>query len=135
MRRLPLVILLKRSRINPVSKKRRKAIPERQRLRAEQLSQSPWCEACLDGCKLTASDVHEVINRSQRSTSWLESQFFVSLCRNCHAWVTTHPIWSRHHGYTLSAYQSEQEWLDRAERARKLCRDQTCMIDHVNDQA
>ena len=122
---------MKRSRINPVSKKRRDAIPQRKALRDEQLRRQPQCQAGLIDCRCTATDVHEIINRSQRSTSWLEPEYFLSLCRPCHHWVTTHPLWSKHHGFTLSAYQHRLEWVEAARRARAACRNQACLFDHL----
>lgn len=122
---------MKRSRINPVSKKRREQIPQRSALREAQLRRRPDCEARLSNCTRKATDVHEIINRSQRSTSWLEPELFVSLCRSCHQWVTEHPLWSKRHGFTLSAVHSDSEHLDAAANARVTCRDQQCEHDHV----
>jgi hypothetical protein len=124
---------MKRSRISPMSKKRREALPQRQALRAEQLRHTPRCEAALHDCDKQACDVHEVINRSQRSTAWLEPEYFVSLCRPCHHWVTTNPLWSKQHGYTLSAYQYRPEWVAAAKRARATCASKTCLFDHLEE--
>jgi hypothetical protein len=123
---------VKRTSIRRISQKRWAKIPERQNLRAVQLAQSPRCEAALDDiCEHRAVDVHEIVNRSQRSTSWLEPDLFVSLCRPCHRWVTAHPLWSKKHGYTLSNWQAKPYYLDAARRARQDCTDPRCTDDHL----
>jgi len=126
---------MKRSRINPVSKKRREQIPLRQDLRRSQLIRKPQCEARLVDCQRKATDVHEVINRSQRSTSWLEPELFLSLCRSCHKWITEHPLWSRHHGFTLSSYQNDEASLSAAAHVRGVCGDRKCLIDHLKENS
>lgn len=122
---------MKRRAIRSISKKRQDQLVERKVLRERQLRAKPRCEAQLNHCSGSATDVHEIINRSQRATSWLEPQYFLSLCRRCHGWITTHPMWSRHHGFTLSAYRHEDHWIEAARKARAGCNDQTCQIDHL----
>lgn len=116
-----------------MSQKRADKIGERSALRQQQLFRKPLCEGKLEGCRQKASDVHEIINRSQRSTAWLEPEMFISLCRPCHKWVTEHPLWSRHHGMSLSAYQSTPQWLDAAAHARLQCHNLKCLENHVKE--
>lgn len=102
MRRTPI----KRGKsLNPVSKKRRKEAPLRRALVDQHLSITPYCEATLVGldCTFEASDVHEVIPRGRRPGAHLDPELFVSLCRNCHTWLTGNPSWATRHGYMLSA--------------------------------
>jgi hypothetical protein len=122
-----------RKAINAVSTKRRGKFPERKALRSDQLFKRPMCEARLEGCSSKATDVHEIVNRSQDKESWLKPELFLSLCRLCHKWVTEHPMWSRHHGYTLSRYQQEPKWLVAATAARVACRNRECLIDHLKE--
>ena len=120
-----------RKAIKRVSDKRSAKIPERQALRADQLRRKPRCEARLQGCMAEATDVHEIVNRSQDAEAWLKPHLFLSLCRPCHHWVTTHPIWARHHGYTLSRVHDDPQHLDAAARARARCASPKCMNDHM----
>jgi hypothetical protein len=123
---------MKRSRINPVSKKRSEAIPERQELRRIQLSRKPHCEARIDNiCQRRATDVHEVINRSQRSTAWLEPELFVSLCRSCHAMVTINPDFANRHGLHLSSWQFNEETMTLAAQIRGQCTNPACTVNHM----
>lgn len=114
-----------------VSKKRQSQLWQRVELRIEQLEKFPNCEAKFQGCGGRATDVHEIINRSQRSTSWLEPELFCSLCRSCHQWITVHPAFAKRHGYTLSNWQFVPEILAKAKKARKACHKRDCLEDHL----
>ena len=126
---------MKRTRIAPVSRKRKIAIPKRTELRLTQLSRQPMCEGLIDGCNNQATDVHELINRSQRSSSWLEPDLFVSLCRPCHRFVTDNPKWAKDHYFTLSAWQyivselKDAAWRYRNDRFE--CKSKTCKVSHL----
>ena len=123
---------MKRTSIRRASQKRSEAIPERQELRRIQLSRKGLCEARIALlCQKRATDVHEVINRSQRGTAWLEQELFVSLCRACHRWVTDEPLWSRRHGLSLSSWQAQPEMIARATQLRGNCTNRTCSVDHM----
>jgi hypothetical protein len=118
--------------MRPVSAKRAAQIPERRRLREQQLLTHPLCEARIDGlCGRRATDVHELINRSQRATAWLEPELFVSLCRSCHGYVTTQPLWARKHGLNLQSWAGNVE-IERARSVRGVCKDRSCMTDHMD---
>ena len=115
-----------------ISTKRLAQMSERKKLREHQLSQRPLCEAQIDAiCGRRATDVHEIINRSQRSTSWLEPALFVSLCRHCHSYVTTHPLWARKHGLSLQSWAHDIDVV-RASSVRGFCKDHTCTVDHMD---
>ena len=123
---------MKRSRIKPVSQKRSEAIPKRQELRQAQLTRKSLCEARIATlCQIGATDVHKLINRSQRSTAWLEPELFVSLCRKCHSWVTQNPKWANRHGLSLSAWQYEPKIIAQAKQVRTKCNEKDCVIDHM----
>jgi len=118
--------------MKPISDKRRAQLAERKRLRDHQLSVRPLCEAKIDGiCQNRATDVHEIINRSQRSTSWLEPDLFVSLCRHCHSYATTHPLWARKHGLSLPSWSHDIDVI-RAQSVRGFCKDRACTTDHMD---
>ena len=112
-----------------MSDQRIEDIQVRRLLRLEYLSKNPRCQARLQGCWGAAHEVHEVINRSQRSTSWLEPDKFVGLCSSCHGWVTTHPTWANGHGYTL--LQGQHHELEAAREARSACHDRGCAEHHL----
>lgn len=114
-----------------ISAKRAEQITERRRLTQIQAEKIPFCEGNLEGCKRHIHDVHELINRSQRSTAWLEPTLFISLCRPCHHFVTVHPLWAKKHGYTLSSWQYAPFNIEKAQRIRGKCRDKTCTKDHM----
>lgn len=124
---------MKRSPLRPISAKRRAEGDLRRELRVEQLNREPYCEANAEGCRHLASDVHEIVRRSQRPGAHLEPALFVSLCRPCHAWVTTHPVWAMHHGYALHQWEATDDNLEKARRLRhpSACRDKRCMDDHM----
>ena len=123
---------MKRTSIRRVSQKRWAQIPERQELRQIQLVGAPNCEAKIEGvCEIHATDVHELINRSQMRNSWLTPELFVSLCRPCHHFVTVYPLWAKKHGYTLSSWQYAPFNIEKAQRIRGKCRDKTCTKDHM----
>ena len=118
--------------MKPISNKRQSQMAERKKLREHQLSVRPLCEAKIhDLCQGRATDVHEIINRSQRSTSWLEPDLFVSLCRHCHSYATTHPLWARKHGLSLQSWAHDIDVV-RAASVRGFCKDRTCTVDHMD---
>lgn len=135
MKRTPLK---RTSGLSPVSKKRRKQAPLRRELVKAQLELIPFCEASLIGvgCNFTAVDVHEVIGRGRRPDAHLCPDLFVSLCRACHSWLTTHPDWATRHGLMLSATASDVDVaVARSVRAKFDCPHpaslrHTCEIDH-----
>jgi len=121
---------MKRSPINRMSLKRKVENGFRKDLRDNQLRAQPLCEAKIENlCGRRATDVHEIINRSQRSTSWLEPDLFVSLCRQCHSYVTTHPLWARKHALSLASWRTAED-VEAARKIRGLCKKKDCTTDH-----
>ena len=51
------------------------------------LLERPICQRCLSD---RSHDVHELKTRA-RGGSITDIENLVTLCRNCHTWVTTHP--------------------------------------------
>ena len=110
--------VVKRTRLRPISSKRAKTLPLRRKLVQEHLENIPYCEATLlgVGCTFNATDVHEVVSRGRRPGAELDPTLYVSLCRTCHTWLTSHPDWSQRHGYSLHAMANDSE----VEQARVL---------------
>ena len=135
LRRTPLK---RKTRISPVSKKRAKTAPTRRKLVAEQLERVPYCEASLIGigCTFTAVDCHEIVPRGRRPNAHLDPTLFVSLCRNCHTWLTAHPDFATRHALMLHATATPDE-VEKARHIRSEYRcpypislAHKCQIDH-----
>lgn len=107
---------MKRSRINPVSKKRQAENVIRKRLRNRLLEERPWCEARIKGCTRVATDLHEIMTRA-RGGSITDENNILCLCRNCHAFITVEPAWSEANGFTVHAWATEAD-IKAAARAR-----------------
>jgi hypothetical protein len=99
---------MKRTRLNPISKKRRAALPARsavirevherdQHCRFWDFAWDPkagWEEGDLVGVPTRCSgplDVHEIVRRSQNSKAWLDPEACVLLCRRHHQVVSENP--------------------------------------------
>lgn len=97
MKRSPL---RRRSRLSPVSPKRVAIRDERREFVAQVLATRRWCEACPIlhgpyGEVRPASDVHELVRRSQGSpivpSQGLELGDVLAVCRGCHHWIGDNP--------------------------------------------
>ena len=99
--RIPLV-----SR-TPIPRRSKKTAATYRKLRVplvvEMLEAYPWCERCKTG---RASEVHELLSRA-RGGRITDPSNCVTLCHECHSWITTHPAqatadgWLRHSWETL----------------------------------
>lgn len=108
---------MKRSRIKPVSAKRRSITKARRETRERVLERDKFaCQAQIPGCSFHATDVHELKSRA-RGGSILEDANCISLCRTCHAWITEHPKWATERGFLLHATDGPAEYRA-AERER-----------------
>jgi len=100
---------MKRSRINPVSKKRQALMPMRRSLVKRLLEERMVCEARISGCTFRPTDVHEILTRGRGGSITDEDNCLV-LCRNCHHWITfVSPAWAIENGFTLHAGASEAD--------------------------
>lgn len=72
------------------SPKRAALAPARREFVAGHLAETPWCEARLPGCEGKATEVHEMLRRSQGG-SIFDDTITLSLCHACHRWITEHP--------------------------------------------
>lgn len=105
---------MKRSRINPVSAKRRAANLERVETRKVVAARSGGrCEGpplivtvdpvAASKCLGHATDLHEVLTRA-RGGSITDPANCLHLCRPCHSWVTDHPKESLAAGLVRSSW-------------------------------
>jgi hypothetical protein len=88
---------LKRTRVKPVSKKRRKDSAEYLKLRAGFLASHPHCEVARP--KICAHRSRDVHHAQGRGPNYLNVNSWVSTCRACHDYIHQHPSWAREHGY------------------------------------
>jgi len=56
-------------------------------LRLTYLKQYPTCQAQLPGCKTKAIDIHHVYSGSNRSSHYLDTLEWKSVCRDCHSYI------------------------------------------------
>ena len=93
---------MKRTRIRPISAKRARLMVERRHFVKDLLERRPWCEARLEVCQGRAADVHERLNRSQGAKIVGDDDTdYMTLCRACHSWITTHPKESYALGFSV----------------------------------
>ena len=97
---------MKRTRIKPMSAKRRRENAERRRVLHETFGQFPPCMLCgplrafgvETGCDGRATDAHEVLTRS-RGGSITDVENIVPVGRDCHRWVHANPTQSTELGF------------------------------------
>ena len=73
----------------------------RRTLVTDLLGRYPWCARCYWNRSV---DLHELKNRSQGG-DFLDPEQIVTLCRECHDWVTTHPTEAHETGWTFWSYE------------------------------
>jgi 5-methylcytosine-specific restriction endonuclease McrA len=107
LRRTPL----KRSQgIKRASTRTKAKGKQRKALREDFLVAYPYCERCGG----VATDVHEVIRRSQAKDAELRWDLFVALCRRCHSWATDNPQAGHDAGYVLWSWEDTPVDIKRA---------------------
>lgn len=79
---------------------------ERIPLVKELLEKHPSCAALLKGCTRRATQVHEVKSRG-RGGSIVNPENCVTLCDNCHRYITAHPKWAKEQEWLKSAWEEE----------------------------
>ena len=78
-----------RTRIKPVSKKRQKSLRIYTTLRKQYLQQHELCEAQLNQCSQTATDIHHKAGRIGDQLN--DTSDWLAVCRSCHTWIELHP--------------------------------------------
>ena len=71
-------------KISPVSKKKKEEMSEYSKLRTAFLVIHPFCEAKLQGCTSSATDVHHLYSGRDREKYYLTISTWKAICRNCH---------------------------------------------------
>lgn len=124
---------MKRTPLRAKSAKRVSDDRKRKQLREQYLEDNWICKAKLPGCQVAATDVHELVNRSQLPGAQLIPELFLGLCRRCHSYITDHPRWSYAHGFSIHSwdyYDFGSKAVEAAQHARDTCRDTACEEDH-----
>lgn len=60
-----------------------------QKDKPEYLEENPYCEAKLNVCTYQAIEVHHKKGRIGDLLN--DKKYFLSVCRNCHEWIESHP--------------------------------------------
>ena len=92
---------MKRTPLRARSKKRASQMVQRRKLVAELLERFPWCARCYWNRSV---DLHELKNRSQGG-DFLDPEQIVTLCRECHQWVTENPAKAHEAGWTFWSFE------------------------------
>jgi len=80
---------LKRTRINPVSDRRKREGAQYRVQRLAFLKAHPTCQALLGNCATVSRDVHHMAGRL--NGNYLNETTWLAVCRNCHDFIHGHP--------------------------------------------
>lgn len=95
---------MKRSRINPFSKKTREKQAERKKLLDEHVRGKPCAARWSPICTGRATDGHEIKTRA-RGGSTLDKENVLPVCRNCHTLITTNPAEAHRRGLMKHSWE------------------------------
>lgn len=88
----------KKKGIRKVSPKRKEDNEKYSVLRKEFLKLYP---VCLSGvCQNASTDVHH--KKGRIGSLFLDTEFWMPVCRECHQWIETHPVEAKEKGYSLN---------------------------------
>jgi len=104
---------MRRSRVNPVSKKRAAIAGDRRQFVRRIIGEREWCEARLAGCQNQATDVHEIKTRA-RGGDILDETNVLALCRACHSFITVNPAFALEHGFVVHSWATDEDMTDAA---------------------
>lgn len=117
MKRSPLrrgIGLQRRTRLNPVSKRRLSLAPERTKVRLTVLRRDDGC--CGEGIPGVPHggigdrlplEVHELAGGSRRHETFLQPEFCVSVCPQTHDWVNAFPAEAERVGLRLASWETD----------------------------
>jgi hypothetical protein len=92
---------LQRKPINKKSKKMQVADAAYTILRRKFMEEKPMCEASLPSCNRSSTDVHHMKGRGLHH---LEVSTWLSVCRQCHAWIEENPKKAIELGFSQTRY-------------------------------
>jgi hypothetical protein len=91
--------ILRRTRLRPVSKKRRGENAYYSKKRADFLARFQWC-ACAEALFGRAKRATEVHHKSGRTgTNFLDEATWLPVCRDSHLWIHANPSEARRRGW------------------------------------
>lgn len=99
----PKAVVVK-SRPKPVSAKRKIQQKEYSPARVAFLTENEFCKARLPVCTMWATEVHHMKGRIEEL--YLDTKFWLPVCRSCHDWIENHP--NDAHDLGLSLYRLEE---------------------------
>lgn len=85
--------------IKKVSAKRKAQDREYAKLKKQFMVVHPTCEAQLAQCTKVATDIH---HKAGRGVNMLNTDTWLSVCRNCHTYIETHPSEAKEKGLSIS---------------------------------
>mgnify|MGYP003595656112 CR=1 FL=1 len=87
--------------INPMSEKHKKTIEEYKPIRKKFLEENPICQANVKCNGAEATDVHHTKKKSSKK-DWLDSNYFLAVCRDCHCWIEINPTEAKRLGLSIN---------------------------------
>lgn len=96
-----------RQSLNKVSLKRKEENEEYIILREKFLRVNPECQAGIENiCTKESEDVHHMKGRGILLN---ESKFWLAVCRNCHIYITNHPVDAMKRNLSFSRLSTQKE--------------------------
>lgn len=96
-------LMLKRNRVNPISKKQVKRINEYRFVRNVYLDENPECEKCGG----VANEIHHKLH-IRTGKALTETKYFMAICRPCHKFVHDYPKNAIANGWLCSSEERNQ---------------------------
>lgn len=91
----------KENKINAISETRKEWEKEYRKNKKTFLASHPNCEAMLKGCGKKSVDVHHKKGRQTRD-HYVNPQYFLAVCRNCHDIIERNPEFAKAFGFSES---------------------------------
>lgn len=85
--------LRRKTRINPISERRKREFPLYLEARAKFLEEHPTCQVC---CGAKATQVH---HKKRRRKNYLNTDSFLAVCAPYHIFIENNPKWAEEHGF------------------------------------
>ncbi len=82
------------------SKKRRSQNVLYSKKRRIFMEQNKYCQANLSNCTILATDLHH--KRGRIGKLLTDERYFLAVCRSCHNYIESHPIFAKEKGFSLN---------------------------------
>ena len=87
--------------INPISKSQQNILNEYKPIRKKFLEENPICQANVKCNGAEANQVHHQKKKNSKK-DWLDTEYFLAVCHECHCWIETHPQEAKELGLSVS---------------------------------